>query len=157
MRRRYNEWKDIQLNNKKGLKDWRELHGLNFNEQVKAPYLLTFTRKIRLPTATQEKVGYHKWVYHGSLGENLQYKWYLGAGIHAYGIALLAAEQGMYASFCKCFTKLPNLYSKCMEDVYKDVSSQDDVVYLGLGYRDYRVAHWVDKNKASKDEYMTWM
>jgi hypothetical protein len=157
LRKRYNEWREIQLNNLKGIEEYRKKYGLNFNEQVRAPYLLTFTRKIRLPTPSQEKRGYQKWVYDSSLSENLQYKWYLGAGIHAYAITLLSAEQGMYASFCRCFDKLPNLYSKCMEDVYKDGAWPADVFYLGLGYRDFRVKYWVDKNKATKDEYMTWM
>ena len=44
-----------------------------------------------------------------------------------------------------------------MEDFYKDGTWPADVFYLGLGYRDPKVKYWVDKNKASKDEYMTWM
>jgi len=63
----------------------------------------------------------------------------------------------MYGSYCRCFQKLPNLYSKCMEDFYKDGAYPADVFYLGLGYRNPKVKYWVDKNKASKDEYMTWM
>jgi len=157
LRKRYNEWREIQLNKLKGIDEYRKKYGLNFNEQVRAPYLLTFTRKIRLPTSSQEKRGYQKWVYDDSLSENFQYKWYLEAGIHSYAINLLAAEQGMYGSYCRCFQKLPNLYSKCMEDFYKDGAWPADVFYLGLGYRDPKVKYWVDKNKASKDEYMTWM
>lgn len=157
LKKRYYEWREIQLNNNKGLDEYRKKYGLNFNEQVRAPYLLTFTKKIRLPTPSQEKRGFQKWVFDSSLDENFDYKWYLGAGIHAYGITLLAAEQGLYASFCRCFTKLPNIYSKCMEEMYKENGKPSDVFYLGIGYRDMRVKHFIDKNKAAKDEYMTWM
>jgi hypothetical protein len=157
LRKRYYEWREIQINGMKGLDDYRKKHGLNFNEQVRAPYLLAFSRKIRLPTPSQEKRGFQKWVYDNSLSENLDYKWYLGAGIHAYGIALLSAEQGMYSSFCRCFTKLPNIYSKCLEEMYKNDGKESDVFYLGIGFRDMNVKYYVDKNKATKDEYMTWM
>jgi len=157
LKKRYYEWREIQLNDLKGLTEYRKNYGLNFNEQVRAPYLLTISRKIRLPTPSQEKRGFQKWVYDNSLDENFFYKWYLGAGIHTYAISLLAAEQGMYASYCRCFTKLPNIYSKCMEEMYKFDGKPADVFYLGLGYRDMRVKYYVDKNKATKDEYMTWM
>ena len=157
LKKRYFEWREIQLNDLKGLNEYRKKYGLNFNEQVRAPYLLTFSRKIRLPTPSQEKRGYQKWVYDDSLDENFDYRWYLGAGIHAYAITLLATEQGMYASYCRCFTKLPNIYSKCMEEMYKPNGKPSDVFYLGLGYRDMKVKYYVDKNKANKDEYITWM
>lgn len=158
LRKRYYEWREIQYNNLKGISEYRKQYGLNFNEQVRAPYLLTFTKKIRLPTPTQEKRGYQRWIYDDSLAENFEYKWYLEAGIQAYAISLLAAEQGMYASYCRCFTnRIPNLYSKCMEDLYKNNSQPADVIYLGIGYRDSRVRYFVDKNKADRDEYMTWM
>lgn len=157
LKKRYYEWREIQINGLKGISEYRKKHGLNFNEQVRAPYLLAITKKIRIPTPSQEKRGYQKWVYDDSFRENFEYKWYLGAGIHTYAISLLAAEQGMYASYCRCFSKLPNIYSKCMEEVYKEKGESSDVIFLGLGYRDMRVKYYVDKNKASKDEYMTWM
>lgn len=157
LKKRYYEWREIQINGMKGIDEYRKKHGLNFNEQVRAPYLLAFSRKIRLPTPSQEKRGFQKWVFDDSLSENLDYKWYLGAGIHAYAINLLASEQGMYSSFCRCFSKLPNIYSKCMEEMYKNDGKPSDVFYLGIGYRDMNVKYYVDKNKATKDEYMTWM
>jgi hypothetical protein len=157
LKKRYNEWREIQLNGLKGLDEYRRKYGLNFNEQVRAPYLLVLSRRFRVPTPSQEKRGFQKWVYADSLNENFDYKWYLEAGIHTYAITLLAAEQGMYASYCRCFTKLPNIYSKCMEEIYKFNGQTADVFYLGIGYRDMKAIYRVDKNKASKDEYMTWM
>ena len=44
-----------------------------------------------------------------------------------------------------------------MKMKYKNNSQPADVIYLGIGYRDSRVRYFVDKNKADKDEYMTWM
>jgi hypothetical protein len=44
-----------------------------------------------------------------------------------------------------------------MEEMYKPDGKPSDVFYLGLGYRDMKVKYYVDKNKANKDEYMTWM
>lgn len=157
LKKRYNEWREIQLNGLKGLGEYRRKYGLNFNEQVRAPYLLVLSRRFRVPTPSQEKRGFQKWVYELSLDENFDYKWYLEAGIHTYAISLLAAEQAMYASYCRCFTKLPNIYSKCMEEIYKFNGQTADVFYLGIGYRDMKAIYRVDKNKASKDEYMTWM
>jgi hypothetical protein len=44
-----------------------------------------------------------------------------------------------------------------MEEIYKFNGQTADVFYLGIGYRDMKAIYRVDKNKASKDEYMTWM
>ena len=78
----------------------------------------------------------------------------MGAGIHSYAINLLAAEQGIYASYCRCFQKLPNLYSKCMEDIKE---SKHEVIFLGLGFRDYNYDYRVDKNKVDKEDYIKWV
>jgi hypothetical protein len=121
---------------------------------VTAPYLLAFSKRNREPTEMQKRLGVKDYVWNTSLSENKAFKWFLGAGIQSYAITLLAAEQGIYASFCRCFEKIPNLYSKCLEDVKQSVN---DVIFLGLGYRNYEVKYFVDRNKADPDEYIKWV
>jgi len=155
LRKRYVEWKKAYNDkDRKVIQFFRKEYGLNFNPQVDAPYLLTFTHRLRVPTPRQEKFGMARWVWDNAFTENAEYKWYLGVGIHSYAINLLAAEQGIYGSYCRCFQKLPNLYSKCLEDIKK---SPSDVVFLGLGYRDYGSVYRVDKNKTDMEDYIKWM
>ena len=155
LRKRYFEWKDAAAKkDQKHIKYIRQKYGLNFNPQVDAPYLLTFSQKERMATERQQLFGMGEWVWGNSYFEDFDYRWYLGAGIHSYAINLLAAEQGIYASYCRCFQKLPNLYSKCMEDIKE---SKHEVIFLGLGFRDYNYDYRVDKNKVDKEDYIKWV
>ena len=159
LRTRYYEWRDahnliITKKDYSFLFNFRKKYGLNFNPQVDAPYLLSFTQKPRMPTERQQKLGMGEWVWGHSYYEDFEYRWYLGSGIHSYAINLLAAEQGIYGSYCRCFHKIPNLYSKCMEDIKK---SKHDVIFLGLGFRDYNYHHHVDRNKPDLEDYIKWV
>ena len=155
LKKRYSEWKTLhEENNIEEKKEWKETFGLNFNEQVTAPYLISFTKRIRIPTVKQKSLGVRDWVWNKSLNENSDYKWHLAAGIHSYGITLLAAERGIYASYCRCFKiNIPNLHTKCLEDAKENSA---DIIFLGLGYRNYNVPYFVDENKADKEEYIFW-
>jgi hypothetical protein len=76
--------------------------------------------------------------------------------MQAYGITLLSAYRGLYASFCRCFTNKPFLYTKMYEDVVDKDYISGHIFFLGIGYKDYRVSYYCDKNKASVDEYVKW-
>ena len=158
LKARYDEWRELSIKgeNKEENHKWRNEYGLNFNEQVRAPYLLAFTQRLREPTEIQQERGYMPWVWAKSDGENGQCRWFLPAGMQAYGITLLSAYRGLYASFCRCFTNKPFLYTKMFEDVVHKPDIASSIFFLGLGYKDYRVAYYCDKNKASVDEYIKW-
>jgi hypothetical protein len=154
---RYNEWRDLTIKgNNEEIQKWRNEYGLNFNEQVRAPYLLAFTQKYREPTSTQAERGYMPWVWQENEGENDGSKWFLPTGIHSYAITLLSAYRGLYASYCRCFVNKPFLYTKIFEDVVHHQRVAGSIIFLGIGFKDYRVAYYADKNKASVDEYVKW-
>jgi hypothetical protein len=50
----------------------------------------------------------------------------------------------------------PFLYTKIFEDVLDKDYISGHIFLLGIGYKDYRVAYYCDKNKASVDEYVKW-
>lgn len=157
LKSRYDEWRDLTIKgNNEEMQKWRNEYGLNFNEQVRAPYLLAFTQRHREPTETQKERGYMPWVWENNGGENAQCRWFLPAGMQAYGITLLSAYRGLYASFCRCVTMKPFLYTKIFEDVLDKDYISGHIMFLGIGYKDYRVAYYCDKNKASVDEYVKW-
>ena len=158
LKARYDEWRELSIKgeNKEENHKWRNEYGLNFNEQVRAPYLLAFTQRLREPTEIQKERGYMPWIWKNSVGENGQCRWFLPAGMQAYGISLLSAYRGLYASFCRCFTNKPFLYTKIFEDTVHNPDIAGSIFFLGLGYKDYSVPYYCDKNKASVDEYVKW-
>ena len=48
------------------------------------------------------------------------------------------------------------LYTKIFEDVLDKDYISGHIILLGIGYKDYRVAYYCDKNKANADEYIKW-
>lgn len=158
LKSRYEEWRQLHMKNDNAeeMHKWRNEYGLNFNEQVRAPYLLAFTQRDRVPTETQKERGYMPWVYENNEGENAQCRWFLPAGMQAYGISLLSAYRGLYASFCRCFVNKPFLYTKLFEDVVHYNYVSGNIFFLGIGYKNYNVPYYCDKNKANVDEYVKW-
>jgi len=157
LKARYDEWREIEIRDVTLEKTkYRNKYGLNFNEQVRAPYLLAFTKRDRMPTEVQNERGFMPWVYDNNTGENAQCRWFLPGGMQAYGISLLSAYRGLYASFCRCFVNKPFLYTRIFEKVVHNDYVSGHIFFLGIGYKDYRVTYFCDKNKANPEEYITW-
>jgi hypothetical protein len=65
-------------------------------------------------------------------------------------VSMLALEQGLDVSFCKCF-----FYN---ENVHSDISLMNPAFVLGIGYRDSNkedLKTWIRKPKC--DEVITWV
>ena len=152
----YEEWRYCWLNkDKKRHEKFIKEVKIDFNEQVRAPYLLVFTQRERKPTQKQIDNNFHSWVFNYADTDNKNERWYLNAGIHGYGLSLLAKNEGLSASFCKCFFKTPYNYTKILEPI-KNKSTYEIAFMLGVGYKNDSVDFYAQKNKADKDEYTFW-
>ena len=96
------------INTKKEFNEMRKkLNKIHFNNQVRAPYLLVYTKRNELLTDSQKNSDYYK---NGRLNTifnvNANQKsnmWLIQAGMHSILTSTLAVEKGLDASFCKCF------------------------------------------------------
>ena len=152
----YDEWRSIWLTgDNERWNEFRKDVGIDFNEQVRAPYLLTFTKRDRKPSQKQLNNNFHSWVFRDAPNANQGHKWYLNAGIHGYGLALLSVNAGLSASFCKCYFNSQFNFTKILEPIYPN--KPDKIAFmLGIGYRDKNVDFWAQLNKADKNEYTFW-
>ena len=152
----YNEWRSLWLKmDKKKVIEFKNDIGIEFNEQVKAPYLLTFTKRNRYPTQKQISKNFFKYKFNFSDNSNKGERWYLSAGIHGYGIALLSVNAGLSASFCKCYFNTPYNYTKILEPIIPN-QTENIAFMLGIGYKNENVNFWGPLTKADEDEYIFW-
>ena len=141
----YDEWLYLHNESKKSL-EWeqrrqkfKEKHNkIHFNNQVRAPYLLVYTKKDKLLTESQEKSDYYK---KGRLNEvfDVTYQtrsdmWLIQAGMHSIITSALAVEQGLDATFCKCYFYTEHLHTNILR---KARGRPGNIAFLlGLGYGD---------------------
>lgn len=124
--------------------------GYSFNEQVTAPYLLVYYQVPGYPTDKQMSKGYKRL--------QIDYKdneqWMIAASMHSYGTTLLAAEQGLHASFCKCyyfdFEHFTNILSPLRKG-FKNVA-----FLLGIGHRDDELPYYKNFNVPDYEEIVSW-
>ena len=114
--------------------EWLYFH----NNQVTAPYLFVYTKKDKLLTDTQLKSDYYK---KGRLEQvfdvNYQTKsdmWLIQSGMHSIILSALAVEQGLDASFCKCYFYNHHIHTNILRKAKKRPG--DIAFLLGLGYAD---------------------
>lgn len=124
--------------------------GFGFNEQVTAPYLLVYYQVPGYPTEKQQAKKYKRLL--------IDYKdnddWVISASMHGYGTTLLAAEQGLHASFCKCFYYSHEHFTNILSPLrhgWKNVA-----FLLGIGYKDGEMPYYKNPLKADIDEIVTW-
>jgi len=152
----YEEWRSYWLDMRKDrVKSYRNKLGIEFNEQVRAPYLLTFTQRIKSPTQNQIDNNFYGYDFNYNDSSNKGERWYLSAGIHGYGIALLSVNAGLSAGFCKCFFNTPFNYSKILEPIIPNQTEKIPFM-LGLGYKNENVNYWGPLPKAKEEEYIFW-
>ena len=124
--------------------------GFSFNEQVTAPYLLVYYQKPGFPTEKQIAQGYKKLLV--DYKDNGQ--WMIAASMHGYGTTLLAAEQGLYASFCKCYFHSYDNYTNILAPLkhgFKNIAFM-----IGIGYRDGEMPYYKNPNVPDYKEIVTW-
>ena len=134
------------------------VRGMAFNEQVRAPYVLVYTQRLRRPSLHQKTQGFPDWIYNFTKKDDDSLSWYISAAMHGVSTAYLAADRGISASFCKCFhwdNKNPKENNPKMIEVAR-TSPKNIAFMLCLGYRLEKGIYPKYKNYSKKDEYVTW-
>ena len=146
----YKEWKEARYG-----KEHKPNHkGFSFNHQVTAPYLLVYCQKPGYPTEKQLKTKCTSKFKTNLITYSDNEQWMIPASMHGYGMTLLAAEQGLHASFCKCYYHSYNNFTNILSPLkhgWKNVA-----FLLGIGYKDTDMPYYNSKNKPDLDEVVTW-
>ena len=148
----YDGWKAQRENYKYGAtkSSTAKYKGFAFNDQVTAPYLLVYRQKPGIPTNRQASKGYRKLLI--NYQESSQ--WYISASMHGYGTTLLAAEQGLHASFCKCYFHSYANFTNILAPLKHGF--ENIAFLLGIGYRDKLLPYNKNPNKPDIDEVVEW-
>jgi hypothetical protein len=149
----YNEWKDSRESQRNSLfKGKGKYQGFGFNDQVTAPYLLVYYQRPGKPTPSQIQQGYD--AKQISYSDVSQHQWLISASMHGYGTTLLCAEQGLHASFCKCYY----LVHENLDNILHPLKHgfHNVAFLLGIGYRDQDMPYFKNKRKPKVDEIVTW-
>ena len=152
----YDLW--LETHNKK-INRPEKLKNIHFNDQVRAPYLLVYTKKENIITDKQKESDYFK---KGRLDEIFNVEnsrksdmWLIQAGMHSMITAALAVEKGLSASFCKCFFYNTNIHSNILRRAAE--KSSNIAFILGIGYKDDSKYHYSSMvPKAEYDEIVIW-
>ena len=136
--------------------EWPEHYSLAFNEQVRAPYLLVYTQRLRRPSKTQEEKGFPKFIYKFTKKDDNSLNWYISAAMHGFGTALLAAEKGITASYCKCFHPDSKHRNPILAPMYEKGGPKNIAFTVSLGYKDPRGVTAKYHNYMNIDEYVSW-
>ncbi len=124
--------------------------GFSFNEQVTAPYLLVYYQVPGFPTKKQMEKNYKRLL--------IDYKdnddWIISASMHGHGTTLLAAEQGLHASFCKCYYYSETQFTNILAPLRK--GWKNVAFLLGIGYKDGEMPYYKNPLKPDIEEIVTW-
>tara|TARA_B100000212_G_scaffold9771_1_gene7250 strand:- start:157 stop:1068 length:912 start_codon:yes stop_codon:yes gene_type:complete len=155
---------------------WPEDYKLAFNEQVRAPYLLVYTQRLRRPSKIQNQHGFPEFIFKFTKKYDDSLAWYTSAAMHGFGTALLAAEKGITASYCKCFHNDKVHRNPILAPMYEKGGPSNIAFTLSLGYKDpsgvnglanrMKVNKYesltnknqltIKHNKMNIDEYVSW-
>lgn len=153
LKKYYDEWRNYIITDgkKPKLKDI----DIEFNEQVRAPYLLVYKQRNRVPTEKQKLKGFPSYIFN-FVKDNWDQNnsWYIGASMHGLGVALLANEKNIDASFCKCYFWDDYNFSPIIQQGRKKMSNI--VFTLSLGYADKGVRYFTQAPKPEYDEITYW-
>ena len=137
-----------------------ELNNLHFNNQVRAPYLLVYTKKENILTKSQIESDYYK---KGRLEDVFNVDnnkdngmWLIQSGMHGILTSAFAIEKGLDVSFCKCYFYNNYIHTNILRKANKN--SKNIAFLLGLGYRDDTKPQYETKvTKAKIYEVVKWV
>lgn len=148
----YRGWKEKRELIKNGAQIDSKYQGFGFNDQVRAPYLLVYHQRPGIPTQKQKKEKYdEKRIGYSDLSEH---QWMISSSMHAYGTTLLCAEQGLYASFCKCYFHSYKNFNNILAPLKHGFSNV--AFLLGIGYRDEELPYFKNTIKPDYEEIVNW-
>ncbi len=127
-----------------------KVEGFSFNEQVTAPYLLVYYQIPGFPTEKQRQKNYKRLLIDYTDNE----QWMISASMHGFGTTMLAAEQGLHASFCKCYYHDIQNFTNILAPLrhgFKNIA-----FLLGIGHKDGELPYYKNRNVPDYDEIVTW-
>ena len=137
---RYRPFTDEYINKVKKIYDeWfkigehENIDGFSFLPQVTAPYLLAYTYDTLKKVNEKQKQSLKRYSMTEYTKLFIESEWTIQASMHAFAVALLCAEHGLTASFCKCYFFDDKLKNKIMSSVNE---RQTTLFYLGIGFSD---------------------
>jgi hypothetical protein len=135
--------------------------GCYFNQQIVAPYLISWHPVPIAPTQSQLDQGYVE-----RRANNVELNLVtsiIGASMHGYGMSLLSANEGLFGSFTKRFITNVDTAENLPEPIkpmYTQNLTFGTVPFvLGIGYQDTSIPYEGDANKGIKpsfDELHFW-
>ena len=152
LRKSYNDW--IDYHNGDRSKDYVVKEKWHFNEQVTAPYLLAYyPAEVKMRESQKDdryyKSGRADKVFRSTTKVSRD-EFNQQAGMNAMVITMLAMEQGLDVSYCKCY-----FYNKA---IHTDIMAKGKPAFLlGIGYRDEskkQYKSWI--KKPTTDEIVKW-
>ena len=133
-----------------------KVEGCNFNMQVTAPYLLVYTHQPDFMTETQKesdynKSGNQKKSFTKNTNSIHSTDWVTQAAMHGISTAYMCAEQGLHASFCKCY-----FYNEHIKtDILRE--GENTAFMLGIGYKDETKNYYPSPvTKPAYEEIVEW-
>ena len=127
---------------------------MQFNEQVRAPYLLVYTQRLRRPSENQKKRGFAEYIYKFTKSDDDSLNRYISAAMHGISLNYLAADRGIYGSFCKCFHCDKNNSTEILKPAER--KPKNIAFMIGLGYRDKSGFYPKETNYSTSSEYVKW-
>lgn len=128
--------------------------GYYFNNQIMAPYLISYHPVPTLPTESQIKKGYieRRAIHDNGMIREIAI---IGASMHGYGVSLLGANHNLYGSFTRNWISgidsiedTPAAMRPSTPDSYSIVP-----FVLGIGYKDENIPYNGDANQGIKPEF----
>jgi hypothetical protein len=126
--------------------------GYYFNNQIMAPYLVSYHPVPILPTTSQIKEGYveRRAIHNDGMIREIAV---IGASMHGYGVSLLSANHGLYGSFTRNWiTGIDSIKDTpaAMQPLILNNEYGSVPFVLGIGYKDEKIPYNGDANKGIK-------
>ena len=147
----YDAWIQLVQNTGKSVM----FEGYYFNNQIMAPYLISYHPVPILPTESQIKKGY---IERRAMHDNgmIREIAVMGASMHGYGVSLLSANYDLYGSFTRNWLigvdSIENTPA-AMKPLTEDSNYGIVPFVLGIGYKNEKIPYNGDANQGIKPEF----
>lgn len=129
--------------------------GYYFNNQLMAPYLISYHPVPSLPTESQIVKGYieRRAVHNNGMIREIAV---IGASMHGYGVSLLSANYNLYGSFTRNWIAgIDSIEDTpaAMRPLISDNEYGSVPLVLGIGYKDEKIPYDGDANHRNKPNF----
>jgi hypothetical protein len=129
--------------------------GYYFNQQIVAPYLISWHPVPIIPTQSQLDQGYieQRALYNKGIDNDVAL---IGTSMHGYGMSILCANEGLSASFTRNILNnvdTVNTLPEAIKPVYLESKYGTVPFVLGIGYQNNNILYNGDANNGIKPSY----